>query len=67
MEKERQHDGRMLDDLNKLVEHHEQLHRSQMARDSDSKPNAPIHLTPGRMALGQSHDPGVTTPRAEKA
>ena len=39
MEKERQLDGTMIDDLNNLVEHHEQLNRSQEVRDSDSKPN----------------------------
>jgi len=39
MEKERQLDGTMLDDLNNLVEHHEQLNQPQTARDSDSRPN----------------------------
>jgi hypothetical protein len=38
MEKEPQLDGRTLDDLNKLVEHHEELHRSETTRDSDSEP-----------------------------
>jgi hypothetical protein len=41
MEKERQLDGAMLDDLNKLVEHHEQLHNSQTTRDGDSEPKIP--------------------------
>jgi hypothetical protein len=41
MENERQLDGRMLDDLNKLVEHREKLHHSQKARDNDSKPDTP--------------------------
>jgi hypothetical protein len=38
MEKEPQLDGRTLHDLNKLVEQHEQLHRSETTRDSDSEP-----------------------------
>jgi len=41
MEKERQLDGRMLDDLNKLVERHEQLHHSPIPRDSDPGPDNP--------------------------
>jgi hypothetical protein len=41
MEKERQLDGRMLDDLNKLVEHHEQQRHSQTTPDSDSGPDTP--------------------------
>ena len=41
MEKERQFDGAMLDDLNKLVEHREQLHNSQTRRDSDSEAKIP--------------------------
>jgi hypothetical protein len=31
----------MLDDLNKLVEHREQLHNSQTRRDSDSEAKIP--------------------------
>jgi hypothetical protein len=38
VEKERQLDGGTLDDLNKLVEHNEELHRSETTRDSDSEP-----------------------------
>jgi hypothetical protein len=41
MEKEPQFDGAMLDDLDKLVEHREQLHNSQTTLDSDSEPKIP--------------------------
>jgi len=41
MEKERQFEERTLDDLMMVVEHYEQLRRSQTAHDGDSNPNAP--------------------------
>jgi hypothetical protein len=48
MEKERQLDGRMLDDLHKLVEYREQQqqqqHHFQTTRNSDSEPNTPDSL-----------------------
>jgi hypothetical protein len=39
MEKERRLNGRMIDDLHKLVERREQLHLSQTTSDSGSERN----------------------------
>ena len=52
MEKERQLDGTMLDDLNNLVEHHEQLNQTQTARDSDSKPGTSDSSDSGQSSTG---------------
>jgi hypothetical protein len=67
MEKERQLDGTMIDDLNNLVEHHELLNRSQEVRDSDSKPNTLDSPDAGQSSTGLIDVLGVWTPRRKKA